>query len=113
MCVTHEGYECFGVLEQQTRGVPEVYVMACKESLADAKEHAGGIWNYQGTVLLDKAVKFVICALDKCCECAFVRGATGGPCERCYCSVIDNCIGQECVASQNMNTCAAVYKCEM
>ncbi len=62
-----------------------MYVMACKEGLADVKEHAGGIWNYQGTVLLDKTVKFVICALDKGCKCAFVRGATGRPYERCYC----------------------------
>ena len=85
MCVTYEGYECFCVLDKQSRGVPEVYVVACREGLADAKEHARGVGNYQGTVLLDKAVKSVICALDKCCECAFVRGATGGPCERCYC----------------------------
>ncbi len=90
-----------------------MYVVACEEGMADAKEHAGGIRNYQGTVLLDKAVEFVICALDKCCECAFVCGSTGGSCERCYCGVIDNCIGQECVASQNMNARAAVYKCVM
>ena len=85
MCVAYEGYECFGVLEEQTRGVPEVYVMTCKKGLAYAKEHAGGVWDYQGTVLLDKMVKFVICALDKCSECTFVCGATGRPCKRCYC----------------------------
>ena len=51
-----------------------MYVMACEEGLADAKEHAGGIWDYQGAILLDETVKFVVCALDKCCECAFVCG---------------------------------------
>ena len=85
VCVSRtKGMNAFVSL-RSARGVPEVYVVACKEGLADAKEHAGGIWDYQGTVLLDKAVKSVICALDKCCECAFVCGATGGPCEGCYC----------------------------
>jgi hypothetical protein len=34
--------------------------MAWEEGLADAKEHAGGIWDYQGAILLDETVKFVV-----------------------------------------------------
>lgn len=79
--VAYKWYECFGVLEQQARGVSKVHMVACEEGLTYAEEHSRGIWDYQGTVLLDETVKFVICALDKCCKCAFVCSSTGGPCE--------------------------------
>ena len=44
--VAYEWYECFGVFEQQARGIPEVHMVACEKGLAYAEEHARGIWDY-------------------------------------------------------------------
>ena len=98
MCVSHERYECLGVLKQKSWGSTEVYVMACYQGLADAEQDTRRVWYHESAVFLDKVVEIVICALDKCCECPFVCGSACGPSERCYCGVMNCSIGQEGMA---------------
>ena len=78
MCVSHERYECFGGVKQESGRVAEMYVVTAAQCLADAEQSTGRIWHYKGVVSLGKMVKFVVCALDKCCECAFVCGSACG-----------------------------------
>jgi len=50
-------------------------VVTANQCLADAEQGARCIWHYKSTVFLDKMMKFVLCALDKCYECALVSGS--------------------------------------
>ena len=81
MCVTHKRYECFGVVKQESGRGAKMYVVTADQCLADAEQGARRIWHYKSAVFLDEMVKFVICALDKCCECALVSGSACGSSE--------------------------------